>query len=97
MLNPVPEWGRSGGLRGGASGAHGRGACDPGESCGVRDSVGDGDPSGRDRGGGRGAASSRGAEPACAGEGAGGGGPRPDPAWMTSSPSCDPWCSCCRW
>lgn len=67
----------------------------PGGSCGARGSVGGDGCSVRGWGDGGHGAGIRAAGPACAGEGAGGG-DRPAPAVTTSSPSCDPWSSCCH-
>lgn len=78
--------GQGAGVAGASGGGHAGGGArpehEPGRGCG---------------GGGRGAGS-RAAGPVGAGEdvSAGDGAP-PAPAVMTSSPSCDPWCSCCRW
>lgn len=81
----------------GTSGARVQGGGALGVSCGARDFAGGGGHSGRGCDGGRGV-DSHGAEPACAGEGASAGdGDHPAPAVMTSSPSCDPSCSCCHW
>lgn len=80
------------------SGVRVQGACGAGESCGARGSVGGDGRSVRGWGGGGGhGVGIRGEGPACAGEGeSAGGGDRPDPAAMASSPSYDPWSSCCR-
>lgn len=67
-----------------------------GGSCGARGSVGGDDCSVHGRGGDGGhGVGIREVGPACAGEGAGGG-DRSALAAMTSSPSCDPWSSCCH-
>lgn len=79
--------GQGAGVAGASGGGHVDGGAhsehEPGRGCGG--------------GGGRGAGS-HGVGPVGAGEGASAGdGALPAPAVMTSSPSCDPWCSCCRW
>lgn len=80
------------------SGVRVQGAGGAGGSCGARGSVGGDGRSVRGWGGGGGhGVGIREAGPACAGEGeSAGGGARPDPAAMASSPSYDPWSSCCR-
>ncbi len=63
-----------------------------GGSCGARGFVGGDGHSVHGWGGGGYGVGIRGAGPACAGEGeSAGGGDRPDPAVMASSPSYDPW------
>lgn len=66
-----------------------------GGSCGARGSVGGDGCSVHGWGDGGHGAGIRAVGPACAGEGAGDG-DRPALAVMTSSPSCDPWSSCCH-
>lgn len=79
------------------SGARVQGGGELGESCGARGSVDGGGRSGHGCGGEGGEGSHEG-EPACAGEGVSAcDGGCPAPALKTSSPSCDPSCSCFHW
>lgn len=88
--SPVSQSAAVGVVRSGVGAPGGGGGCGSCDGGCVPGGGGDG------RGAGR-----HGAGPAGAGAGAGvsacGGGDRLAPAAMTSSPSCAPWSSCCRW
>lgn len=74
-----------------------QGAGGAGGSCGVHGFVGGDGRSVHGWGGGGHGVGIRGEGPACAGGGeSAGGGDRPDPAAIASSPSYDPWSSCCH-
>lgn len=95
--SPVPVKQRSAWVGVERSGVRVQGAGGAGGCCGARGSVGGDGHSVHGWGGGGHGVGIRGVGPACAGEGeSAGGGDRPDPAAMASSPSYDPWSSCCH-